>query len=413
MRSLPQQHVSRAAFDAWRREEGAPLERFALHQALSDLHGPYWSSWPIALRDPDSAEVREAAQALAPEIAFHAWAQYEAERQLRAAGERARMAGAEYGLYLDLAVGTHPFGAETWDDRSAFAFGASLGAPPDAFSADGQAWGVAPFNPRTLIETGFAALAETLRRQMRFARLIRIDHILGFDRAFWVPEEPGLPGAYVKMPLDAMLAVVRMEAARAGAVVVGEDLGNIPDGLQAALDASGILGCRLIAFERDADAGFSFRLPEDYDAEALASFATHDLPTWAGWRKGFEIETRHALGLIDGETRAAIQAERARECAAFAAAGGGDTAAPDGMHAFLARTRSRLAAVQAEDILALEEQPNLPGTTTEYPNWRRRLPVCAAAFARNETLARAAAFMEEAGRGPHRQSETEQEPTWN
>jgi 4-alpha-glucanotransferase len=162
-------------------------------------------------------------------MAFHAWAAMARGRELGQADEDARDAGMGVGLYLDLAVGTHPHGAETWEDRDSFAYGASLGAPPDAFSADGQSWGLAPFNPRALIARGFRPLAETLRCQMALSGAVRIDHILGFDRAFWVPET-GAPGAYVQMPRAAMLAVVRMEAARAGAVVVGEDLGNVPRG---------------------------------------------------------------------------------------------------------------------------------------------------------------------------------------
>jgi len=382
-----------AEFAGWRAAEGPALERFAVHQAIAERHGPYWNAWPEALRDPGSAEVARLAAELAGRVAFHAWLQWLAERQLAAAQDAARGAGMALGLYLDLAVGTHPFGAETWAERALFAPGISLGSPPDAFSPEGQTWGVAPFEPRALAGGGFAALAETLAAQFRHAGLLRIDHILGFERAFWVPE--GLPGLYVQMPREAMLAVVRIEAARAGAAVVGEDLGNIPEGLQGALAASGILGCRVAIFERDWGSG-GFKPAEAWDAEVLASFSTHDLPTWKGWRNGRDIDWRARLGRsADPVTE---RRNRAAEVALMDAAIGGAVGDAEAMHGFLGRTPCRLVAVQAEDILGLEEQANLPGTTVEHPNWRRRLPEDAAAIAGEPRLAAVAAIMKSCGR---------------
>ncbi|UMA66412.1 4-alpha-glucanotransferase [Roseivivax marinus] len=386
------------AFDAWQAAEGTALHDFALHQALSEIHGPYWDRWPAALQDPASAETRAAARDLSTRVRFHAWAQWMAETQLRAAQSRARAAGMTQGLYLDLAVGTHPHGAETWEDRESFAFGTSLGAPPDAFAADGQTWGLAPFNPRRLIETGFRALAETLARQLRLSGLLRIDHILGFDRAFWVPE--GAPGAYVRMPRDAMLAVARIEAARAGATIVGEDLGNIPDGLGHALEASGILGCRLTMFERGPDG--APRAPHDYPEAVVASFSTHDLPTWAGWRTGHDIGARAALGHIDEATAAGARAARRDEVRALddGTAAHADHPAEDAarMHAHLAGTAARLVAVQIENVLDMPAQPNLPGTIADYPNWRQRLPARPEAVAGDPRLAETARIMTENGR---------------
>jgi 4-alpha-glucanotransferase len=392
-------------FDAFRRDEGAALGRFALHQALSDRLGPYWCDWPAAFRDPDSPEVRRAETDLRDEIAFHSWLQWRAETALRAANDRARGAGMGLGLYLDLAVGTHPFGAETWEDRESFAFGASLGAPPDAFSAQGQAWGLAPFNPRTLIATGFRPLAETLRRQMSLSGALRIDHILGFDRAFWVPEN-GAPGAYIRMPRDAMLAVLRLEAARHGTVVVGEDLGNVPRGLRAALAASGILGSQVQLFEGTPGPAPGYRPPERYKPRGIASFSTHDLPTWAGWRQGREIDTRQRLGHIAPDFAAAEQGRRKAEVAAFDAMTAScvrdsvDPASPDAMHGALAATRATLALVQVECALGMVDQPNLPGTTTEYPNWKQRLPVAPAQLAEAPGIRAAARAMAASGRAP-------------
>ena len=374
-------------FDAWQAAQGESLQRFALHQALSARHGAFWGDWPATLASPETPAAIAARSELAGEMRFHAWLQWRAETALADAGRAARDAGMRHGLYLDLAVGTHPFGAETWEDRASFAFGASLGAPPDAFSAEGQNWGLAPFNPLHLRATGYAALAETLRRQLQFAGVLRIDHILGFERAYWVPD--AAPGAYVRMPRDAMLAVVRIEAARAGnAVVVGEDLGNIPEGLYGALSGSGILGCRVAMFERESWHPPVFRPAERYDAEAIASFSTHDLATWTGWRQGADIAAR---ARIAGQDAGGPLHERAAEVAAL------DRLLPDAgqdaLHAFLAATPSRLVAVQAEIVLDMADQPNLPGTVTEYPNWQLRLPVAAADFPALPAVARTAAIM--------------------
>ncbi|SLN38035.1 4-alpha-glucanotransferase [Roseivivax jejudonensis] len=386
------------AFDAWRAAEGHALDRFALHQALSERHGPTWDDWPAELHDPDGAAARAARAELAPRIDRHAWAQWQAEVQLTAAQDAARAAGMAHGLYLDLAVGTHPHGAETWEDPSSFATGAALGAPPDAFAADGQNWHLAPFNPRTLVATGFAALAETLARQLRLSGLLRIDHVLGFDRAFWVPEDA--PGAYVRMPRDAMLAVARIEAARAGATIVGEDLGNIPEGLGHALEDSGILGCRLAMFERGPDG--EPRAPGDYPEAVVASFSTHDLPTWRGWRAGRDIDARAALGHVGPDAAADAHRQRAEDVAALDRVTArcstlpGD--APDRLHAHLGASAARLVAVQAETVLEMDDQPNLPGTVTEYPNWRQRLSEGPADLAAERRLAAAARTMTDSGR---------------
>ena len=292
------------------------------------------------------------------------WLQWQADLALSAARDAAQSAGLRHGLYLDLAVGTHPAGAETWEDAASFVRGVSLGAPPDALGPEGQVWNLAPLHPDTLIESDFQPLAETLRHQLRYGGILRIDHILGFDRAFWVPDS-GAPGGYVRMPRDAMLAVARIEAARAGAVIVGEDLGVVPDGLRAALDRSGILGCRVAMFEKD---GSGFRPGAKYPEAAIASFSTHDLPTWAGWRAGQDLLDWAALGAISADTLTTAQAERTVDVAEF------DAIAKGGLHSFLAHNKARLVAVQAETVFDMRAQPNLPGTTTEYPNWRHRLP---------------------------------------
>lgn len=388
------------AYDRWRAAGGAALEAFARHQALSDRFGPYWPDWPAALHDPDGPAVAAFAAGAAESIAFHAWAQWQAETQLAAAQARARAAGMAIGLYLDLAVGTHPAGAETWAEPGLFARGVSLGAPPDLLGPSGQRWGLAPMRPDVLRATGMAAFRETIRAQLRHAGMLRIDHALGLERSFWLPE--GLPGLYVAMPREALLAVLRIEAARAGAVVVGEDLGTVPEGLRAALAASGILGCRVAMFERDWDGTGAFLPPSGWPAASLASWGTHDVPTWAGWRAGRDLDWRAALGELPDAGSA--RAERAAEVAAFdALAGTGPEAGAAALARHLAGAGSALVALQAEDLAGMDEQVNLPGTVHEHPNWRRRLPLSAPALAAAPALAEAARIMAAAGRAPHRE----------
>jgi 4-alpha-glucanotransferase len=380
-------------FDAFVAAGGADLRRFCVHQALSAVHGPYWSGWPEAFRNPDDAAVQAFAARSADSLRFHAWAQWMAERQLSDSQRRARAAGMAHGLYLDLAVGTHPHGAETWADPWLFARGVSLGAPPDLLGPSGQRWGLAPMRPDALAATGCAALAATLRAQLRFAGILRIDHILGFERSFWVPD--GLPGLYVAMPRAAMLAVVRIEAARAGAVIVGEDLGTIPEGLRAALAEAGILGCRVAMFERDWQGDRAFLPPSACIPTALASWGSHDLPSHAGWRLGRDLDWRERLGELPDP--AAARAARAAEVAAWDAVAG---PAPDDLARYLAATPAALVALQAEDLTGSEEQANLPGTVHEHPNWRRRLAVPVDELAALPATVSAAAIMTAAGRNP-------------
>ncbi|QIE43036.1 4-alpha-glucanotransferase (plasmid) [Rhodobacteraceae bacterium SC52] len=367
------------------------LHLFAVHQAIADRHGPLWPEWPTELQDPASEHVAMFAQEHAEAVAFHVWAQNMAAQQLDAVREAAAGAEMRFGLYLDLAVGTHPGGAETWAQPDAFARGVSLGAPPDAFSPGGQSWGIAPFNPRALIAQGFAPFIETLRAQFRYAKLLRIDHVLGFDRAFWVPEGDA-PGAYVTMPKAALLAIARVEAARAGGWVVGEDLGNVPDGLREDMEDAGILGCRVAMFERNGTPPV-YSAPATYDPLTLASFASHDLPTWKGWRAGRDLEWWAQIGHLPEDQLPIAKAERAAEVAAFDAIYGTTDGSADSLHRALALSSATLVAIQAEDMLGVTEQPNLPGTIDAHPNWRRRLPVSAAALGQNPDVLRTCALM--------------------
>lgn len=378
-------------FEAWRGDGGQSLAQFVTHQALSEVHGPYWMTWPVGFQNPDSAQVQGFARQHGQRLRFHAWAQWIAEAQLAKAQQRAKSAGMALGLYLDLAVGTHPSGAETWAERGLFAQGVSLGAPPDLLGPSGQRWGLAPMRPDVLRATGFAALAQTLRAQFRFCGLLRIDHILGFERSFWLPD--GLPGLYIAMPRDEMLAVLRIEASRAGAHVIGEDLGTIPEGLRSALESSGVLGCRVAMFERNWAGDGAFLPPGAYTSTALASWGTHDLPTWQGWRHGRDLQWRAQLGELPDPQ--AAQDERTRDVVAFDALAGSDLTA---LHRHLAATPSVLVAVQGEDLAGATEQANLPGTVFEHPNWRRRLPLPISGLLQAQTLRDTASMMASANR---------------
>ena len=375
----------RGLFDAWLAQGGEARWRQAVFAALSLRHGPDWRRWPEALRHPASAAVESFAQEAARDVRRAAWAQWVAERQIAAAQSRARGAGMALGLYLDIAVGVRPGGAETWADPAAFARGVSLGAPPDALNPRGQVWDLAPFSPRGLAAQDHRPFRAMLHGAMSHAGLVRIDHVIGLERAFWVPED-GAPGTYVAQPLEALLALVRLEAARTGCVVVGEDLGTVPEGFRDRMTASGLHGCAVWQFEREAD---RFARPADWSEPTLAAFGTHDTPTLAGWWEGRDIDDWRALGHLTAEEAAEARESRAAARAALARRlreegalpAGVDADAPparltadlaDAVHAALAGAGSALVAVQLDDALRETAQRNLPGTTREAPNWRLR-----------------------------------------
>ena len=385
---------------AWRQGSGRALEWFAVFEAVAGVHGPDWRAWPGALQAAGSPEVRSFAAEHAETVRYHTWLQRLAAQQLAGAQAVARGAGMAFGLYLDLAAGVRPGGADTWESPTCFAEGVSLGAPPDDFSPDGQTWNLAPFNPQGLRAAGYEPFVRMLRAAMAHAGIVRIDHVLGLDRSFWVPE-CGAPGGYVRYPLEALLGLVRIEAARAGCIVVGEDLGSVPRGLRRRLAEAGLLGCAVMQFETGEH---GFRPPRHYHRASLASAGTHDTPTLKGWWSGRDIELRHRLGQTAEKDRTASLAARDAERGALGrllveeehAATGLDPAAPPleaddatvvAVHALLAGAGSSLLAVQLDDALGIVEQQNLPGTIDEHPNWRRRYPVAVEALADDPGLA--------------------------
>ncbi|MGF1627832.1 MAG: 4-alpha-glucanotransferase [Kiloniellaceae bacterium] len=392
-----------AAFAAWRQGDGQAVEWFALFEAISLQHGADWRGWPAALRPFGSPAVLDFAANNGAEMRYHAWLQWLAAAQIAAAQSRAKDAGMGLGLYLDVAVGVRPGGADTWSAPACFAESVSLGAPPDAFNPLGQNWALAPFAPAGLRAAAYRPFVEMLRTAMSHAGIIRIDHILGLRRSFWVPED-GAAGGYVTYPLEPLLALVRLEAWRAGCVVVGEDLGSVPPGLRERLAEAGLLGCAVMQFEKE---DHRFRSPADYRPATLASFGTHDTPTLRGWWSGWDIDRRHEIargafgnGAATPDSEQDARAAARRALAALLheeglAPAGLDPAAPpneaddaiaEALHRLLARAGSSLVAVQLDDALGSLEQQNLPGTVGEHPNWRRRYYVSVDALARHPGL---------------------------
>ncbi|GAB1642917.1 4-alpha-glucanotransferase [Krasilnikovia sp. MM14-A1259] len=359
------------------------LADFATFCALAEHHGPDWHAWPAGLRRPDAPAVAAARAELHDRVAFHVWLQLLLDAQLDAATEAARAAGMPVGIVHDLAVGIDPRGADAWLLHDVLADGVHAGAPPDAFNQLGQDWGLAAWRPDRLVETGYAAYRDLLRRTFRHAGGLRVDHVAGLWRLWWVP--PGMgpaEGTYVRYDPDAMLGILALEAYRAGAVVIGEDLGTVLPEVTAGLARMNMLGSAVLWFTRNPDdpAG-GYRMPAGYPRNALASVSTHDLPTAAGFLRGAQVQVRAELGLLTGpvaqEERRAAQ-DRAQLFAALRAEGliTADSD-PDeivvALHAFLARTPCRLVTASLYDVLGELRQPNLPGTTREYPNWRMPL----------------------------------------
>ena len=334
--------------DQWRADQGADLQRWATFCALAEIHGPRWRQWPAELRAPASAAVTKAAAELEDRVAFHAWLQQLAQVQLTAA------ASVGVRLVQDLAVGVDPDGADAWSWQDLLADEFSIGAPPDEFQADGQSWGLPPWIPWRLRAAGYRPLAGLLGAAMVAGGGLRIDHVMGLTRLFWVPEggHPG-DGAYVRFAGRELLEVVALESARSGALVVGEDLGTVEAGLREELQQRRILSTKVVWFE-DAP-------PEHWPALSLAMATTHDLPTLAGMASGSDAPPgmrAHLEGLVGS-----LETQPADEVAVA-------------VHRRLGESPSVLAFATMEDLLGVTDRPNVPGTTDDdRPNWSQALPV--------------------------------------
>ncbi|SIT43093.1 4-alpha-glucanotransferase [Paraburkholderia piptadeniae] len=380
--------------------------RFEALQAFQLQHGGvgYWRKWAEPLQDPRSPEVEAFANEHRHEVEFHLFLQWLAAKGLSHAQHAARDAGMSVGLIADLAVGCDSAGSHAWSYRDDMLQGVSVGAPPDLFNQAGQTWGLTTFSPRAMRNQGFSAFIDMLRTAFAYAGGIRIDHILGLRRLWLVPEgESAKNGAYLRYPLEDMLRLIALESWRHRAIVIGEDLGTVPPGLRERLTEHGLAGIRVLWFERTKDGG-GFKSPVEWDRDAVATTTTHDLPTVTGWWRGEDIVWRHRVGQTapraDGRDPVALaQAERADDRAAlwqaFQQAGIAplDVAAPppddapvDEALAFVAVTPSPLVTYPLEDLLGLADQPNLPGSIDEHPNWRRRVMQPVEALFADETF---------------------------
>lgn len=345
---------ARATIDAdpalarFRAAHGAPLRRYATFCALAEHHGGGWPTWPVEHRRPDSPAVARFATANADAVAFHAWLQWLLDRQLAAA------AAASPGLVHDLAIGADPHGADAWLWQDCLAPGVRVGAPPDEFNDAGQDWGLPPFVPWKLRAAGYEPLAELLRGAFEHGAGLRIDHVMGLFRLWWIPEGAGATeGGYVRFPGQELLDILALESARAGAFVVGEDLGTVEDEVRAALAERDVLSYRLAWFEEGP--------PEAWPERALAALTTHDLPTLTGVASGLDDDGGSFAERLDnflGEARPADPVELAVAA-----------------HRRLADSPCRLVAATIDDAVGAPERPNVPGTTDERPNWSIPLPV--------------------------------------
>ena len=358
----------------------------ALHARQSAKRQHDWRLWPAELRDPASAAVAAFVASHQREVMFHAFLQWLTDRSLGVAQDRARQAGMRIGLISDLAVGMDPAGSHAWSRQGDIVGGLAIGAPPDLFNQLGQNWGLTGFSPRALVAGGFSPFIATLRATLRHAGGVRIDHAMGLARLWLIPEgNSPAEGAYLAYPVTDLLRLLALESIRHAAIVVGEDLGTVPYGFRDALSAACVHGMRVLWFERD---GRAFIAPRHWERSAVAMTSTHDLPTAAGWWRGSDLTTRAVCqpggaGVVDANALTERDADRAALWQAFVTEGVAEGDAPppeitqpavDAAVAFVARTDSPLCLLPLEDVLGQEEQPNLPGTVDEHPNWCRRLP---------------------------------------
>ncbi|MBV8937963.1 MAG: 4-alpha-glucanotransferase, partial [Alphaproteobacteria bacterium] len=381
----------RQDFDAFRREGGETLERncqfLALREHFANQGAAHadWHTWPAEYRDPRSPAVERFAAENRRRLEFLAWLQWLADEQLAAAAAAASERGMAVGLYRDLAVGADRAGAETWANAAAVVSGAQVGAPPDIYNPAGQNWGLPPFHPRALRDEGYRSFVELVRANMRHAGGLRIDHAMGLQHLYWIPEgQKPTAGAYVRYPMEDLVGILALESHRHKCLIVGEDLGTVPEGFRERMAKANILSYRVLYFEQDPETG-AFRAPGDYPAAALAVLGSHDLPTLRGWWEGRDLDLKQAHGLYPtpGEARRQREARERDRNQLLQALYREALLAPDqkpdiptlarAMHAFIARTPSVLAMAQIDDVTDEADPVNIPATSDEHPNWRRRL----------------------------------------
>ena len=396
------------------RQEGEPLTHYALFLALEEerrfIQSPstVWTDWPDSFRAPTSAAVGAFMRRHMKQVRFFQYLQWLAAEQMRALVRKTAEAGMAIGLYHDLALGSDRAGADGWRFQEVLALQADCGAPPDPIGPEGQNWGFAPADPIRLRANGYQYFIELLRGNLRYGGAIRIDHVMGLFRLFWIPR--GLPasaGTYVHYPAEDLLAILALESVRAKALVIGEDLGTVPDWVRERLGSAGVLSYRVFYFERWASG--AWKPPASYPTQSLAVVTTHDLPPLGGYWEGADIETRATLGLFPSdEARVAMLAEREREKAGILAALKSEGLLPSGtpddpalvstmteqlaqaIHRYLARTPAWIVLANVEDVIGTLAQTNVPGTIDQHPNWSRRLSVTVEELVRDPRFERLA-----------------------
>jgi 4-alpha-glucanotransferase len=376
VRRVPLTPGRAASYRAYREREGDALADFATWCALVEEHGRM-PDWPSQLRDARSVAVDRERERLSARVEFYQWCQWVLDDQLANAQEAALRSGMPVGVIHDLAVGVDSEGADAWSMRSVLAQGVTVGAPPDMYNQQGQDWAQPPWRPDALADAAFLPYRDMLRTVLRHAGGIRVDHVLGLFRLWWVPDgAPASEGTYVRYDHEALVGILALEAQRAGALVIGEDLGTVEQWVQDLLRDRGILGTSILWFERRADG--SVPAPTDWRADVLASVTTHDLPPTEGYLSGEHVRLRDDLGLLNrpaGEEWAAHASDVAAWRAALTTYRLLPPEADDGdvllaLHRFLARTPARLVAVSLADAVGERRAQNQPGTWHEYANWR-------------------------------------------
>ncbi len=367
------------AFAAYRVREGVALDDFATWCALAEKYGSDWHQWPESVRHPGVDGVAKFAEKHSATVDFHRWLQWQLDEQLAAAQTKAVSAGMSLGIVHDLAVGVHPDGADSWALQDALALGVSAGAPPDEFNQLGQDWSQPPWRPDRLEELEYQPFRALIRSVLRHAGGVRIDHIIGLFRLWWIPQgEAPTQGTYVRYNHEAMIGIVALEAYRAAALVVGEDLGTVEPWVRDYLRARGVLGTSILWFELDRD-GAGGPLPaERWREYCLSSVTTHDLPPTAGYLANEHVRLRDSLGLLTrpvDQELAAAEAERAAWLDELRRVGLLSKHADEeqtvlALHQYLGRTPSRLLGLALTDAVGDKRTQNQPGTTNEYPNWR-------------------------------------------
>jgi 4-alpha-glucanotransferase len=378
IRTVPLTASRRAELDAFLARDRRAIGDWAAWCAIAEVHGPDWRSWPAALADPGSAKVAELRRELAGRIAFHEWLQWLTAEQLARAQQAAKRAGMSIGVITDLAVGAHPGGADAWARQDVIVPGMSVGAPPDEFNQRGQNWTLPPWHPGWLAAQAGRPLAELIAACTRNSGGLRMDHVMGLARLWWIPAGMAPDrGTYVRYDHELMGGVLAAEAARAGTVAIGEDLGTVEPWLRDFLAGRGVLGTSMLWFEREEDG--TPRRPDGWRRGCLAMVGTHDMPPAAAFLTGEQVTLRADLGLLtqpEAEERAAAQAEMTGWLAALAREGLLRTTAPSpeeftvALYGFLTRTPAMLIGVSLADATGERRPQNMPGTVDEYPNWR-------------------------------------------